>query len=104
MSVPAYFLNGSKHQKPVFVNEDKSFFIFRLHRVNKIENSIAYNCHNKKLNCYAKAYKLTDGTYSLKDKHSCQGLSESKILIKITIEEIKNKVFPFLLFFHNLIY
>lgn len=94
MSTAIYFLNNSKHQKPVFVDENNKFYILNQCRVNKITNSISYYCQKRKSQkCNAKVFRFANGMYSIKNEHSCEGLSESQMHIKLQIHEIENQVF-----------
>lgn len=97
MTVPSYNLNGYKENKPVFKDEKNRYYVYIKKRDNK-DGTVHFTCQKKPNKCKATASKQLDGTFIMKNNHTCPGSTESQILVKIHTEELVKKVYFLFLF------
>ena len=83
-------LGGYKNIQPVFKDENDKYYTFVQKQINK-DGTLNYICQNK-TKCKASTTKQLDGAYNIKSSHTCQGFTQSQILMKLQIIELENKV------------
>lgn len=96
---PKYFLTGYCSTQLVFADVNDSFHIFNQSNINN--KNTRYRCQQARQKCSARVTKLEPGEYKIFGSHmpNCKVYSESQILVKVELEQLKNKV----KFFFNLI-
>ena len=90
---PNYILNGYSKPKLVFGDSNGRF---RIYNRKGYENTgdEKFVCQRAKQKCSARVAKKVSGEYEIYDSHlpDCKIYTESKILIMIELEQLKNKV------------